>query len=60
MLLWFQTELPLRVTIDVPSSAIKTDEIEDLFKNLSEEMEVLCIVRIFNSIIKYITSNVNN
>jgi len=34
----------LRVSIDVPPNAIKTDEIENIFKYLIETLEVLSIV----------------
>lgn len=45
--LFLQTKLPIRGSIEVPSNAIETEEIVNLFLNLSENNVVLTIVRIF-------------
>lgn len=41
-----QTELPVSVSIEVPPSATINDAIINLFKNLSDSVELLSIVSI--------------
>lgn len=42
----FQTDIPLRISIEVPPNAKKTNEIENLFTNLIDKNVPLCIVSI--------------